>query len=248
MDHEALLKQIEDFAKRHAGTTLDYTQQLAFTSLFYLFRAILASTDIPVEPFDLHIDTDLTISAGTGSSASYLVCVTAVFYQYIRLKLGFRENVSRNGYKPCKLHVSDLRGFDRKELELISKWAYCAERIIHGAPSGVDNTTCTFGSLVEFSKSTGAKRLEVPGKFRVLLVNTRVARDTKEMVRRFLSLKERHGAVVEPILEAMDNLVRDVLECFEQLHLDTCKERKLYERLGVSFRLYFLGCLQGGIV
>ena len=40
-------------------------------------------------------------------------------------------------------------------LEEINKWAYAAEVVIHGNPSGLDNTTSCFGGALKFSKKPG---------------------------------------------------------------------------------------------
>lgn len=237
INHEALLKQIEEIFKHHSA--LDYFQKLSLTSLFYLFHSITASVDITIAPFDLLVETDLTVSAGTGSSASFLVCVAAIFYQYIRVKVKHHDNISKNPYKPCKLNHMNLHKFDKRELDLISKWAYCAERIIHGAPSGVDNTICTYGSLVEFRKATGAKQLNIPLKFKILLVNTKVPRNTVAMVKRVSTVREKYGGVVDSVLEAMDAVAMEALDCFKSLNreclkIDSFKIMELYEKLGVS--------------
>lgn len=246
VNHDALLKLIEDFVKTHTeNAPLDYFQQLSLTTVFYLFHSMITSIDLTIKPFDLFIETDLTVSGGTGSSASFCVCVAAIFYQYIRVKTANFANLSKTTFKPCKLKSIDLRKFEKPELDLISRWAYCAERIIHGTPSGVDNTVCTYGSLVEFNKTSGAKQLEIPLKFKILLVNTKVQKDTKAMVKRTSVLRERHGGVVGAVFEAMDAVSKEALECFkclnrEFLRIETYKEQKLvvaelYERLGVSF-------------
>lgn len=245
INHDALLKLIEDFIKTYTeNSPLDYFQQLSLTTVFYLFHSMTASIDVTIKPFDLIIETDLVVSGGTGSSASFCVCVAAILYQYIRVKTANCDNISKNAFKPCKITTNDLKKFEKEDLDLISRWAYCAERIIHGTPSGVDNTVCTYGSLVEFSKSSGAKQLDMPSKFRILLVNTKVPKDTKAMVKRTSVLKERHGGVVEAVFEGLDAVAREALECFkclnrEFLRIDTYKEQKLvvkelYQRLGVS--------------
>lgn len=44
-------------------------------------------------------------------------------------------------------------GIDKKSAELINAWAFVGEKIMHGTPSGVDNTVSTLGGAIAFSKS-----------------------------------------------------------------------------------------------
>lgn len=235
IDHEALLQQIEIFVTKY--NQLNFYQKLSLTTLFYLFHAMTASIATDLQGFNLNVETDLTVGAGTGSSASFCVCLAAIFYQYVRLKTANQNNCSRQPFKPCKLDNIDLKKFTRKELDLISNWAYCAEKIIHGKPSGVDNTVCTYGSLVAYSKINGMEQLDIPLKCKILLVDTRVQKDTKVMVKRTTSLMERHEDIIEAVFDALDAVAKEALDCFKSLN--AVQERKktdseIYERLGVD--------------
>lgn len=233
LDHDALLKRVEHFIDKNVTFPFNHFQKLALFSLFYLFYGIFGSLNIPIKSLRIVIETDLTISSGTGSSASYLVALAAAFYQYIRLRVAHgevNENLSREGYKGYNLHFNNVRKFEKHELELISKWAYCAERIIHGTPSGVDNTTCTFGSMVKFRKEIGSNVVDLSSKFKILLINTKVPRETKAMVARVAALRQRHNVVVNTMLDAMNTIAEDALEYFLTIS-DTNKTKPNEERL-----------------
>lgn len=111
--------------------------------------------------------------------------------------------------------------------------------------TGVDNTICTFGSMVEFRRTTGAKIVDLPNKFKILLINTKVPRETKMLVTRVATLREKHTVVVDTILDAMNTIAQDALECFSTISNKDKKGerlRDLYEKLMVSCRLCIMFC------
>ncbi|KAL3222894.1 hypothetical protein MRX96_028325 [Rhipicephalus microplus] len=102
-----------------------------------------------------------------------------------------------------------------KDRELICSWAFQAECILHGQPSGIDNTICTYGGAVLFKGgkiSESLREVKPSGycllfllssipSYKVLLVNTRVPRNTKALV---AGVKKRHDQfpdVIKPVLE-----------------------------------------------
>ena len=101
--------------------------------------------------------SNLPAGAGLGSSAAYSVCLAAGFLSYCGkiskpLPLG---NASDNGHAEMSSKMKAVGlGFGlgdaefswkKEDLELINKWGFEAEKLIHGTPSGIDNSVATYG-------------------------------------------------------------------------------------------------------
>lgn len=101
---------------------------------------------------------------------------------------------------------------ERSEIKTnISNWAFCSEKLMHGNPSGVDNTVCTFGQLVKFSRGSKPSMLSLQAPLNVLLINTGVNRSTATLVQNVANLKQSHPEIIEHILNAMGSVVDDVV-------------------------------------
>lgn len=76
------------------------------------------------------VNSQLPIGAGLGSSAAFCVCTAAgalISSEAIRSEQG-------------KLAPDAL--------DLINSWAFEAEKLIHGNPSGIDNCISTYGTCI----------------------------------------------------------------------------------------------------
>lgn len=103
----------------------------------------------------------------------------------------------------------------------VSSWAFLSERIMHGNPSGLDNTVCTFGNVVQFTKNP--KRflnVALKSPINIMLVNTGVSRNTSEIVRRVQDLKSIHTKLIDHIMDAMAVLVDDVVQVSKIQRID----------------------------
>ena len=144
----------------------------------------------------------LPIGAGLGSSAAFSVALSAACCS-VRLHLLFPT---------IPVHQDSAFSVPNSEqLEIINRWAYSAEVLLHGSPSGLDNTTSCFGGYVLFRRDpNGANNFErlsagqLPLK--LLLCNTGVPRSTKLLVSKVGSFKQSHPSVVDPIFSAINGI------------------------------------------
>lgn len=173
----------------------EYTNRSQAAIALLYVHSYLTTDDIFSQGYDFSVRSNLPVGAGLGSSASYSVCLATALLQL-------------NG------HLSGARGEDgtvtpmetAEQRELINQWAFQAEKVIHGNPSGIDNTVSTLGGAVMFKK--GEKIQPLPGfqSLRFLLTNTRVPRETQVQVANVRKLWEKFPAVVNPMLDAIHEI------------------------------------------
>lgn len=84
------------------------------------------------KPATVIVTSDLPVGAGLGSSAAFCVSLTATL-------LAYSDSVSLDKNQQGWLAYGD------SDLDLLNKWAFEGEKIIHGKPSGLDNTVSTYG-------------------------------------------------------------------------------------------------------
>lgn len=78
------------------------------------------------------VTSELPLGSGLGSSAALCVALSAAL-------LSFSDSVSLD------MSQQGWSAFGESELELLNKWAFEGEKIMHGKPSGLDNTVSTYG-------------------------------------------------------------------------------------------------------
>ncbi|XP_027224874.2 mevalonate kinase [Penaeus vannamei] len=166
------------------------TRKLALLSFLHLYLAILPR---PL-PMRISVNSQLPTGAGLGSSAAYAVCLSGAL-----------------------LHIAGRLdpGEGRANLEKVCRWAFRSEQIIHGTPSGIDNSICTYGGAVNF-KGGASTPVEVP-PLQVLLVNTKVPRSTKALISGVRERRERHPSAIDPILDSLDALAERGIQALHDL-------------------------------
>ncbi|CAK1367637.1 unnamed protein product [Cercospora beticola] len=154
----------------------------------------------------------IPIGAGLGSSASVSVCIAAALLIQSRALSG--------------PHPDQQSEEAEKQLERINRWAFVGELLIHGNPSGVDNTVSTNGHAVLFQRKDYTKPPSVSvirdfPELPLLLVDTCQPKSTAAEVAKVGNLKKTHPLVVENILNAIDSITRSVYERLESDDFDS---------------------------
>ena len=116
--------------------------------------------------------------------------------------------------------------------------AYAGERVVHGSPSGIDNTVSTYGGVLLF-RAGGFRRVDVKASPTVVLGDTGVRRRTGDLVAKVRELRSRMTDVVEAVMDAVSAMALRASEALERGDLREVGElmtmnHSMLKALGVS--------------
>ncbi len=134
---------------------------------------------------NLKVRSMIPIAVGLGSSAAVCVATTAAVGEL------FDGNLTK---------------------EKISELSFEGEKVIHGNPSGADNSVATFGGILRFERGVGLNRLQLNEPLSIIIGNTRKKRSTRNMVESVKLLKDRNPEIVDPIIYTMASLSQTGLD------------------------------------
>ncbi|XP_014642531.1 PREDICTED: mevalonate kinase [Ceratotherium simum simum] len=174
----------------------DDHERLAVLAFLYLYLSICRKQRA-LPSLDITVWSELPPGAGLGSSAAYSVCLAAA------LLAACKEipNPLKDG-EPTSRWTSE-------DLELINKWAFQGEQVIHGNPSGVDNAVSTWGGALRYQQGK-ISSLKRPPALKILLTNTKVPRSTKALVAGVRKRLLKFPEIVGPLLASIEAVA---LEC-----------------------------------
>jgi mevalonate kinase len=112
---------------------------------------------------NIDIDSSIPMAAGLGSSASVAVSVIAALSKLLGLKNNREE---------------------------IRELAFTPERIVHGNPSGIDQTTATYGGVLAYSRDKGFETVNARYDIPIVIGNTGVMRSTGELVAKVRTISQ----------------------------------------------------------
>ncbi|KAM0948946.1 putative mevalonate kinase [Dioscorea sansibarensis] len=189
------------------------------SAFLYLYTSIIG-----YRPGKVCVTSDLPLGSGLGSSASFCVAISAAL---LALSGAACTDNQPKGWFVMR----------EDELELVNKWAFQGERIIHGKPSGIDNTVSTFGSMIMFRLSE-LTRLKSSGPIRMLITNTKVGRNTKALVAGVFERAQRHPDAMAAVFTAVDSISKELSDIIQSAAHDdvsiTAKEERLEELMEMN--------------
>jgi mevalonate kinase len=158
--HQKLVPYTQEPNYHGGGTTLHDLAIQAISPVIYLLHAIVPEICfIPNRGMRILVQSSsLPVGAGLGSSAALSVATSAALYKLSLLHQ--RQGDAGEGVKQIeqeqqKDETTLLIGRPSDvALQKINHYAYQAERMNHGTPSGLDNTVSCYGGILYFMKNT----------------------------------------------------------------------------------------------
>jgi len=176
----------------------------SFTSILHLLTNILPEPLLASEGMAIHIYRhNLPIGGGLGSSGAFSVSLAGAL-------LGYRVESGLMG---------EVRGED------VNRWAFASETILHGTPSGLDNSISCYGGIQEFRRGEDGKEFHLtPHKpsspLSLLISNTNVPRQTSRLVGGVRDLFNHHPSIITPIFESIEGVVSSFLSSLPAVSID----------------------------
>ncbi len=108
--------------------------------------------------------------------------------------------------------------------EQISSLVFETDKLYHGTPSGVDNTTIAYEQPVYFIKGQTPQRLKVARAFRLAVADTGVASETKVAVGDVRAAWQRERERYEKIFDEIATIVNEARQAIEHGHVERLGE------------------------
>ena len=143
--------------------------------------------DIEKTPLKITLEGNLRCVGGRGASAAMATAVARALSEYFKLNLSN---------------------------DMINEISYEGEKGSAGTPSGIDNTAATYGGLLTFKKNLEGgpnkiEKLNIKNPIEIVLANTGITQDTKEVVADIRNKKEQDPNKFERIFSDYSKLFQE---------------------------------------
>ena len=175
---------------------------------YYLANKSIENKDSGIR---IHIDSEIPLGAGLGSSSACCVAGAAAIFKLF-------GNISR---------------------EEVLKLAIEAERTIFENTSGADCTVCTYGGIIEYGKNKGFKKIEYEPNFQLVIINSNIEHSTQSMVSKVKEFENKNTEEFSRLSDLESKLVEDVLKLVKENKIQEIGQKmnqnqKYLENIGIS--------------
>ncbi|KAI6171734.1 Mevalonate kinase [Aphelenchoides besseyi] len=192
--------EITSTPTKHAATPVNLAM---LTFIYVLLGAMTRNREIPA--FKLTVSSKVPIRVGLGSSAAYCVSLCAAV-----LRLASLIDEPSMDLMGGKMWTED-------SLCAIERWAKAAESLIHGKTSGLDVVVCARGGLISYQQGQPPMPISCKADLRVIIVNTRVERNTLHMIGIVKQKLEKYPEVLKKIFDSIDEIAKEAARLLSQL-------------------------------
>ncbi|MEW6528894.1 MAG: mevalonate kinase [Candidatus Micrarchaeota archaeon] len=123
--------------------------------------------------------------------------------------------------------LSDEYGLNLSDAQ-VSSYAYEAEKIYHGSPSGIDNSLATFGGAIVFQKREEGSiitQLKIKNPLHIIIGNPgKRNSSTKELISAVRSRKEKHPEIYDFIFSTEKKIIESAIKAIENGDLEELGE------------------------
>ncbi|TDL25608.1 cystathionine beta-lyase [Rickenella mellea] len=208
---------IDAISMRALPPSLDEHQKARGAAIAFLYLYMVSSHGSVRPSFNFTVRGTLPVGAGLGSSASFSTCAaTAILLLHNRISLPPLPTPTKAPTAPDDpghLHLSHQgrRAIPPDVAEEVNRWAFVAEKVLHGNPSGVDNSVSVFGGALAytragFARKSGMEPIHGFKSFRFLITDSKVPRDTKRLVAGVSLKKTKEPELVDGVLKAIQSI------------------------------------------
>ena len=158
------------------------------------------------------VECEIPVAAGLGSSASTTVAIIAAVARSQGVEL------------------------DRRQ---IFKLAFVPENFLHGKSSGVDQATCTYGGMIQFTRPSSIRTLQLKKSPVILVCDTGIHHATKTLVGAVIEKSQRERMEFHDHLAEVREISRGVVRALrngddEDLGTLMYQNHELLRKIGVS--------------
>ncbi|KAI6188513.1 hypothetical protein M3Y98_00363000 [Aphelenchoides besseyi] len=201
------LEIIVPIARKLSGACEDQcgVQHLAILAFWYLLIGIVhRKRDLLAVKVTVRFK--LPACVGLGSSGAFCVCIATALLQTAGL------------IPPPSIVVDDEGSltWDEVHLDMIRKWSAAAESLIHGRASGLDAAVCTYGGVASYKPGKRIENLQNVPDLKVILVNSRVERNTSRLVQTVRERFKKFPKVIDGILDSIDAISQEAARILQR--------------------------------